>query len=141
VLEFTSAVYYRYAALNLGILKDPQKGHLKALSTEHLRQVLDAFIRATILAVPTARKNSMNAHTLPGYVLGLVRESGQPLQLVNAFEHPITSSRNGLMEPSIMALKEHHDSLKKTWGIQPVVETNIPGKTLEEFCKEILSRG
>ena len=38
------------------------------------------------LAVPGPRKNSMNAHTFPGYVLGLVKDKGQPLQLVNAFK-------------------------------------------------------
>ena len=55
---------------------------------------------------------------LPGYVLGLVKDKGQPLQLVNAFEKPV-SSKNGLMDASIAALKEHHEHLKKTWGIKP----------------------
>ena len=66
---------------------------------------MDAFLRATILAVPGARKNSMNANTLPGYVLGLVKDKGQPLQLINAFEKPV-SSKNGLMDASIAALKD-----------------------------------
>ena len=95
-LEFTSAVYYRYVGLNLGLLEDDK--HLGALSPKDRRAVVDTFLRAAALAVPGARKNSMNAHTLPGYVLGLVREKGQPLQLVNAFEKPV-SSKSGLMEP------------------------------------------
>jgi CRISPR system Cascade subunit CasC len=57
----------------------------------------------------------MNAHTLPGYVLGLVKDKGQPLQMINAFETPVRS-KNGLMVASIDALKEHHEQLKKTWG-------------------------
>ena len=125
-LEFTSALYYRYVGLNLGLLGD--ESHLGALSTEDRRKVVDAFLRATILAVPGARKNSMNAHTLPGYVFGLVRDKGQPLQLINAFEKPV-SSKNGLMDASIARLKAHHEQLKKTWGIKPTVEEAIPERT------------
>ena len=99
--------------------------------------VVDTFLRAAILAVPGARKNSMNAHTLPGYVLGLVKDKGQPLQLVNAFEKPV-SSKSGLMDASVAALKEHHEQLKKTWGIKPSAEIAIPDKPLDEFCEEIL---
>lgn len=134
-LEFTSAAFYRYVGLNLGLLEDDH--HLGALSKEDRRTVVDAFLRAAVLAVPGARKNSMNAHTLPSYVLGLVRQKGQPLQLVNAFEKPV-SSKNGLMEASIAALKKHHGELKETWGIQSV-EITVPDKSLAEFCKEILS--
>ena len=79
----------------------------------------------------------MNAHTLPGYVLGLLKEKGQPLQLINAFERPV-SSKNGLMEDSIAKLKQHHDQLKTTWGIQTSVEVAIPEKPLAQFCEEIL---
>ena len=135
-LEFTSAAYYRYVGLNLGLLEDGH--HLDALSQKDRRTVVDTFLRAALLAVPGARKNSMNAHTLPGYVLGLVREKGQPLQLVNAFEKPVFP-KNGLMEASIIALKEHHEKLKETWGIQPSLEVSIPDKTLGQFCEEILS--
>ena len=78
----------------------------------------------------------MNAHTLPGYVLGLVKEKGQPLQLINAFDKPV-SSRNGLMDASIDGLKKHHEQLKKTWGITLKVDTAIPDKTLDQFCEEI----
>ena len=134
-LEFTSAVYYRYVGLNLGLLGDDS--HLGALSAENRRRVVDTFLRSAILAVPGARKNSMNANTLPGYVLGLVKDTGQPLQLVNAFEKPVLS-KNGLMDASIAALKEHHEQLKNTWGIKPSAEIAIPDKPLDQFCAEIL---
>lgn len=135
-LEFTSAVYYRYIGLNLGLLRDPD--HLGEFSADDLRTVVDAFLRAGILAVPGARKNSMNAHTLPGYVLGLVKDKGQPLQLINAFEKPVFS-KNGLMEISIASLKTHREQLETTWGIKPVLAVAIPDKPIDEFCEEILS--
>jgi CRISPR system Cascade subunit CasC len=134
-LEFTSATYYRYAGLNLDLLAD--EAHLGALSAKDRKSVIDTFLRALILAVPGARKNSMNAHTLPGYVLGLVKDRGQPLQLINAFEKPI-AAKNGIMDASIVALREHHEQLKKTWGIALVAEAAIPDKTLNAFCGEIL---
>jgi CRISPR system Cascade subunit CasC len=135
ILEFTSAVYYRYAALNLGLMGDDE--HLGKLTPDERRQVVGAFIRSAILAVPGARKNSMNAHTVPGYVLGLVKEKGQPLQLVNAFEDPVRA-KNGLMQASIEKLTQHHAELKGTWGIEPTVEVAIPNLPLSKFCEEIL---
>ncbi len=59
----------------------------------------------------------MNAHTLPGYVLGLVKEKGQPLQLINAFEKPV-SSRNGLMDASIDRAQEAPRAVKEDMGDQ-----------------------
>jgi CRISPR system Cascade subunit CasC len=113
-LEFNSATYYRYAGLNLGLLwtgDSCRPGHLETLPPGQRRAVVEAFLRAVVLAVPGARKNSMNGATLPVYVLGLVKEQGQPLQLVNAFETPV-SSRSGFTTPSVEALKTHHEQLK-----------------------------
>ena len=134
-LEFTSATYYRYIALNLGMLSDD--AHLRTLSPEERKKVVEAFLHAALFAVPNARKNSMNANTLPGYVLGIVQE-GQPLQLVNAFENPVRSNK-GIMDASIVALKEHHKQLKETWSIKPALEIAIPDKPMDEFCREVLA--
>lgn len=133
-LEFTSAVYYRYAALNLTLLADAE--HLGRLSAEERRAVVDAFLRATLLAVPGARKNSMNSHTLPGFVLGIYKDHGQPVQLVNAFEKPVRA-RDGLLEKSIQALQDHHAKLKKTWNIEPTTEVVIPELDLNTFCQRL----
>jgi len=131
-LEFTSAVYYRYAALNLGLLAQ----HLDKLSADERRGVVDAFIRATLLAVPDARKNSMNGHNPPAYVLGLYKNKGQPMQLINAFEKPIWS-KDGLVNKSIEALKAHHAVLKKTWNVSVAAEVAIPDLDLNTFCKKL----
>jgi CRISPR system Cascade subunit CasC len=136
ILEFSSATYYRYAGLNLDLLSD--ENHLGALAQQERAQVVDTFLRSTVLAVPGARKNSMNAHTLPAYVLGIVKERGQPLQLVNAFEEPIYS-KNGLVKESIEKLKHHHQALKNTWNIETVEEVSIPDVDLATFCKELVS--
>jgi CRISPR system Cascade subunit CasC len=133
-LEFTSATYYRYAALNLDLLAK----HLAALSLAERKAVVKTFVTAAIQAVPGARKNSMNANTLPCYVLGLAKDKGQPLQLINAFEKPV-ASKNGIADASIVALKAHHEQLKATWGIKPVVEVALPDTGLDAFCERLVA--
>jgi CRISPR system Cascade subunit CasC len=135
-VEFTSACYYRYVALNLDLLRKPC--HLGNLSMEELKQVVDAFLRAAMLAVPSARKNSMNGATLPAYVLGIVKDHGQPVQFINAFETPI-ASRNGIAAESIEALRTHHEHLTKTWNIATKVEVVIPDVDINTFCARILN--
>jgi CRISPR system Cascade subunit CasC len=159
ILEFTSAVYYRYAALNLGLLGDDE--HLGKLSADERRAVVDAFIRSTLLAVPTARKNSMNAHNPPAYALGLYRDHGQPIQLVNAFEKYVRAvGGNGLIQPSVrkelVQLRKLEDFLGEaapvkasTGTYRPVADNNdnpeltkemIPDHVnLAAFCERLVA--
>jgi CRISPR system Cascade subunit CasC len=129
-LEFNSATYYRFAALNLDMLGDTE--HLGSLTKEELRQVVLTFLEATIKAIPGARKNTMNGYTLPVYVLGVVREKGHPVQLVNAFENPVRSSQ-GYVAKSVEQLKSEYAKLNGTWGIEAVFEKAIPDVDLKTF--------
>lgn len=132
-LEFNSAVYYRYAAVNLDLLADAD--HLGKLTTEERKQVVAAFIEATIMAVPGARKNSMNASVPPSYVLGIHKEKGQPVQLINAFETPVKGS--GLVDTSVARLTAHHAALKETWGIQTTEEVSVPDASLATLVEKL----
>lgn len=129
-LEFNSATYYRFAALNLDMLAD--KEHLGSMTREERQGVVRTFVEATIKAVPGARKNTMNGNTLPVYVLGVVREKGHPVQLVNAFENPVRSSQ-GYAARSIELLKTEYGKLNGTWGIKAVFENAIPDVGMETF--------
>ena len=135
-LEFNSATYYRFAALNLDMLADSD--HLGDMSQEERKSVVQTFIEATIKAIPGARKNTMNANTLPVFVLGVVREKGHPLQLVNAFEAPVRSS-SGYAAKSIDALKIEYSKLKETWGVTALLEQSIPDQPLETFIKGMVA--
>lgn len=115
-LEFNSATYYRYIAINIDLLNAPT--HLGGLSNEERKGILRAFIKSALTAVPNARKNSMNAGTLPHEVLGIRKEKGQPLQLINAFEKPIKNEGQGFAEASLAAMKTHLASVEKVWGQQ-----------------------
>ncbi|MDQ8209472.1 type I-E CRISPR-associated protein Cas7/Cse4/CasC [Coraliomargarita sp. SDUM461003] len=115
-LEFNSATYYRYVAINLDLLAAPT--HLGGLSEDERKDILRAFIKSALTAVPNARKNSMNAGTLPHEVLGIRKEKGQPLQLINAFEKPVSSRGQGFAAASLDEMKAHLASIEKVWGAQ-----------------------
>lgn len=123
-LEFNSATYYRFAALNLDMLADP--AHLGQIDRAERQKVVRCFVNATLRAMPTARKNSMNATTLPSFVLVVVREKGHPVQLVNAFEKPVWHPQGGLVGKSREKLEQEYASLQKTWGLMAATEYRIP---------------
>lgn len=133
-LEFNSATYYRFAALNLDMLADAE--HLGSMTREERQSVAHTFLKATIMAIPSARKNTMNGNTVPAYVLGVVRENGHPVQLVNAFETPVRSSQ-GYATKSVELLKAEYTKLADTWGIKAVFDKAIPDISLETFLKEV----
>ncbi len=144
-LEFNSSIYYRFAAVNLGMLAD--KEHLAAMTIDERKNVVAAFIQATLEAVPgmtesnSGRKNSMNGYTRPAYVLGLVREKGHPVQLVNAFEQPIwNASGKGIMSASIAKLKEEEELLNKTWKLDryQIARAVMPESNIDEFIAELV---
>jgi len=135
-LEFNSATYYRFAALNLDMLADEE--HLGNLTREERQNVVRTFVSATVMAIPGARKNTMNGNTLPAYVLGVVREKGHPVQLVNAFEIPVRSSQ-GYVVKSVELLKAEYAKLADTWGLKAVLDKAIPDISMETFMNEVVN--
>ncbi len=125
-IEFNSACYYRYVGVNLDMLAD--KDHLGHFMPAERAEVLRAFLRAALLAVPPARKNSMFGFNPPAFVLGL-RRSGQPLSLVNAFETPVRGT-DGYLEESRKRLLGHWDALRDTYGLTADVRVELPSASL-----------
>jgi CRISPR system Cascade subunit CasC len=120
--EFNAACYYRYLALNLDLLANA--GHLGPIGRNGRRQVVCAFLRAALFAVPSARQNGMNGSSLPEFVLGLVA-SGQPFQLANAFESPVRPEGTGWLKPSTEALERHFAKLKAVFGLQSAIREEV----------------
>jgi CRISPR system Cascade subunit CasC len=143
--EFNSSTYYRFSALNLDMLKDNE--HLGLLRPEERKEVVSTFIEATLRAVPgmgknnAGRRNSMNAYTLPGYVLGIIRDKGHPVQLVNAFEKPVWGKGGkSVLEESIEKLQTEYSRLTSTWEFlksDELMTSTIPEKTLKQFLDEV----
>lgn len=137
-LEFNSATYYRFAALNLDMLADAD--HLGSMTSEERKNVVRAFMDATIKAVPIARKYTMNGNTLPVYVLGVVREKGHPIQLVNAFESPVRHSQNGFAVESINRMNLEYADIKETWGIDSLFSKAVVKNSLKEQTQKDLGK-
>ena len=80
----------------------------------------------------------MNAHTLPCYVLGLVKNTGQPLQLVNAFEKPVASkTADGFLDYRAQRTPR---TIEKNMGDQDRSSRSaIPDTDLDKFCTEIVA--
>ena len=132
-IEFNTACYYRYVALNLDLLAD--QDHLSALSQEDRKSAVATFLRACAMATPDARKNSMLANTLPGFILGIARR-GAPLSLANAFETPVKG-----VSPLAKAKEEmlkHWTNLKELYGISTECEAILPEKPLNQLIAELL---
>lgn len=115
-VEFNSACFYRYSNVDLAQLAQNLKG-----DTDLVRRTLDAFIRATIEAVPTGKQNSMAAHNPPSFAMAVVRDTGL-WSLANAFLDPVRPDDDrDLVRNSIERLDRHWGALKKMYGSKGIV--------------------
>lgn len=133
-LEFNSACYYRYIGLNLDMLFN--KDHLAVLTDEERKKLLEIFIRASILAVPSARKNTMFGWNPPEYVMGLVR-TGQPLSLINAFEKPVAQN-NGFVDASRERLKSYWKDISGLYQLEAEVLSELPPDNIDELINKLV---
>ena len=110
VTGFNAAVFYRYALLDFDALRK-NLGDDNAAATQTVRAFLEAFIEA----IPTGKQNSMAAQNLPSLGFFVVRESGAPCSLVNAFCTPVRLNKErGLLDQSVEKLANYW---KKTVGV------------------------
>lgn len=116
VIEYNSACFYRYSLLDW-----PQLVSNLGADVDLARAAAEGYLRGSILAIPTGKQNSMAAHNLPAFVFAVVRESGAPCSLANAFEKPVWVSQydrdKGLVEKSIEQLDEAWGAHKKMYAI------------------------
>ncbi len=114
-VEFNSACFYRYANVDV-----EQLHHNLGGDVELAMRALEAFIRASISAVPTGKQNSMAAQNPPSLVLAVVRQSGL-WSLANAFVQPVRADRDGdLVDKSIGRLDQYWGKLTRMYGAGPI---------------------
>lgn len=121
-VQFNSACFYRYALVDLNQLgrnlggESAPDADMKALG----KHALSAFLKASVLAIPTGKQNSMAAHNPPAFILAVLRD-GAPWSLANAFLKPVRpSSEKDLMHESIESLDKHLGGLADTYGTSDV---------------------
>jgi CRISPR system Cascade subunit CasC len=118
-VAFQSACFYRYACLDVSALAENLGAVDKAEGRQLVRATLEAFLRASALAVPTGKQNSMAAQNLPSYLLAKVQAKGAPQSLANAFVKPVRPrNETSLVEASAEALERHLDAALGLWGKQ-----------------------
>ena len=110
-VEYNAACFYRYANIDLGQLRTNLPGNA-ALA----REAVEAFLKASIEAVPSGKQNSMAAQNPPSLVLVVLRESGL-WSLANAFLKPVRATGGGdLMTASMAALGDYWGKLTAMYG-------------------------
>lgn len=114
-VPFNSACFYRYLVVDVDGLTKNLGGDDAA--KEQAKRTIAAFIRASVLAIPTGKQNSMAAQNLPSLVLCDVRDKAEPRSLANAFVDPVRPGRDGdLVSQSTLKLAKYAASLDKVYG-------------------------
>lgn len=119
-VEFTSATLYRYATVGVHQLLD-NLDHDGDAALDGLRGFLTGFVTS----MPSGHQNSFAHRTQPELVTFVVRDD-QPVNLVSAFEDPVTGP--GVATRSVQRLATELDRSTRLWGAQPqlVVSTYEP---------------
>ena len=110
-VEFNSATFYRYAALDAHkLLSNLQNDRDLALAG------IAAFTQAMARAIPIGKQNSFAAHNPPQFV-GVVLRHASPFNLANAFERPVWPDRQRtLTAQSVQALAAQERQLAGAYG-------------------------
>ncbi len=108
---YASGTYYRYACVNVADLAR----NMGDQADDALR-LTEAFTRAFVQVVPSAKRNSTAPFTTPALVHVAVR-TDTPINLVGAFETPITPQNGGGYLPaSVAALDKHAFAINRFYG-------------------------
>ncbi|MCK1819188.1 type I-E CRISPR-associated protein Cas7/Cse4/CasC [Streptomyces sp. XM83C] len=111
-VEFNSSTLYRYAVLGVHQLR------ANLSDTAETRQTAVRFIDAFARSMPTGHQNSFAHRTLPHLVL-LTLRTDQPVNLVSAYEEPVTGV-TGLAAESVARLADELRTVGETWGNKPL---------------------
>ncbi|WP_018569280.1 type I-E CRISPR-associated protein Cas7/Cse4/CasC [Streptomyces sp. PsTaAH-124] len=111
-VEFNSSTLYRYAVLGVHQLRD------NLTDAEETRDTAVRFIDAFARSMPTGHQNSFAHRTLPHLVLLTIR-TDQPVNLVSAYEEPVTGI-TGLASESVVRLADELKAVGETWGNKPL---------------------
>lgn len=106
-IEYNSATLYRYATVNACELRKS----LGNSSSDAIKGFIEAFIRS----MPTGKQNTFANRTLPDFVYITIRND-QPINLVGAFEKPISGKDGGYFEESEKRFGEYAADEYKKYG-------------------------
>ncbi len=112
VTAFNSACFYRYSCINFDLLVKNLNGDVAMAG-----KTVEAFLRASVHAIPTGKQNSFAAQNPPSFMMAVVRADGSAWSLANAFEKPVRANgQKGLVEASVSALDSYWGKLSGFYG-------------------------
>ncbi|MBI4851272.1 MAG: type I-E CRISPR-associated protein Cas7/Cse4/CasC [Acidobacteria bacterium] len=116
-VEFNSACFYRYANIDLNQLK-----HNLSDDEDLTLKAIQAFVKASVKAIPTGKQNSMAAQNPPSFVLVVLRKSGL-WSLANAFLKPVyvKQNSNDLATESVKKLTDYWAKLVNIYGDDEII--------------------
>ena len=133
-IEFASATVYRYATINVDLLRENLGDD--AVADRAVELFVDSFVRS----MPTGKITTFANRTLPDAVLVQVRND-QPINMSGAFEEPIVAGRCGFAEPAIERFVEFESRLRELTVLKPVealVSWSTPrGESFSELGKQV----
>lgn len=137
-VEFNSATLYRYAALDVDLLRGNLGKGLREDEpvTEPVRRAVEAFVQSFITSMPTGKVNTFGNHTLPDAVVVKIRSS-RPISFVGAFEEPCRKGQDsgGYMREAASRLARYAPEIENAYGVAGDVRTWVlcVGKNTEQL--------
>ena len=108
--EFGAGVFYRYISLNNGQLEwNMEAGRADALN------VAADYTHLLATVVPSGKQHSFAAFNVADLVL--VSFADMPLSAANAFESPVRENGRGYLRPSIRALEEYIETVRRAYAL------------------------
>jgi len=119
-VEFSSAVLYRFAALDVDLLRANLGKGLREDEpvTEPVRRATEAFVACFLTSLPTGKINTFANHTLPEAVVVKLRSS-RPINAVGAFEEPCRAEpeSGGYMRQACERLATYIPEIERAYGL------------------------
>jgi CRISPR system CASCADE complex protein casC len=133
-IEFASATVYRYATINVDMLRENLGDDAVA------DRAVELFVNSFVRSMPTGKITTFANRTLPDAVLVQVRND-QPINMSGAFEEPIVAGRHGFAEPAIARFVEFESRLRELTGLDAVESlvswTTPRGERFSELGKQV----
>lgn len=127
-IEFNSATLYRYAALDVDLLRRNlgmglREGENPATP---VRRAVEAFVEGFVCSLPTGKVNTFGNHTLPDVVIAKLR-TARPVSFVSAFETPCRPAEEtgGYLRDACARLNRYVTDIEETYGITDADHTWI----------------
>lgn len=116
--EHSAGVLYRYIVLDLHDL------HTNLGQTlDDTRELAAGLIRAALLSLPHAKKNSTAPNTIP-HLAHLTVRTDRPVSYAAAFEQPVRAGRSGgHSEPSVEALNTYATAVNELLGSEGLLHS------------------